>query len=134
MPSYDALRYDPPAPVVQVTLRHSISGTTVADVLLLLDTGADITLLPRAAVERLGVKPQAGLQYELIGFDGNRSTADVVELDMIFLQKVFRGRYLLIDDDRGILGRDVLAGVSVVLNGPGQEWSEQRANPPALQV
>src|SRR5690242_12704383 len=56
MPSYDAVSYDPPAPVAKVTLRHATSGTSVADVFLLLDTGADITLLPRSAVERLGVK------------------------------------------------------------------------------
>jgi hypothetical protein len=47
-----------------------------------------------------------------------------VDLDMVFLQKAFRGRYLLIDEERGILGRDVLASVTPLLNGPGQEWSQ----------
>src|SRR5437870_434267 len=107
MPSYDALRYDPPAPIAQVTLR-AINGATVPDVLLLLDTGADVTLLPRGAVARLGVNLDPGLRYELVGFDGSRTTNQAVDLDMIFLQKAFRGRYLLVDDDRGILGRDVL--------------------------
>src|SRR5712691_6930916 len=69
MPSYDALRYDPPAPIAQVTLRAS-NGATVPDVLLLLDTGADITLLPRDVVIRLGMNPDPSLQYELVGFDG----------------------------------------------------------------
>ena len=55
MPSYDASHFDPPAPVARVTLRNPQSGATVSDVLLLVDTGADITLLPRMAVERLGV-------------------------------------------------------------------------------
>src|SRR6266568_9035447 len=128
MPSYDALRYDPPAPIAQVTLRAA-NGATVPDVLLLLDTGADITLLPRSAVARLGINPDPGLQYELVGFDGNRTTTQAVNLDMIFLQKAFRGRYLLIDDDRGILGRDVLASVTLLLNGPGQEWSEHSVAP-----
>ena len=127
MPNYDASRYDPPAPVAQVTLRDLRSGTLLPNVLLLLDTGADITLLPRAAVERLGVKPVGGKDYELLGFDGSRSTAQAVELDMIFLQKVYRGRYLLIDDDRGVLGRDVLASVALLLHGPRQEWSERDA-------
>jgi hypothetical protein len=43
---------------------------------------------------------------------------------MIFLKKAFRGRYLLIDDDRGVLGRDVLADVALLLDGPEREWSE----------
>jgi hypothetical protein len=69
MPAYDATRYDPPAPIAEVTLRAA-DGTTVPGVLLLLDTGADATLLPRSAVTRLGVTPDPSLQYELIGFDG----------------------------------------------------------------
>lgn len=120
MPSYDALRYDPPAPIALVNLRAG-NGATVSDVLLLLDTGADITLLPRSAIARLGITPDPALTYELVGFDGSRGTTQAVDLDMIFLQKAFRGRYLLIDDDRGILGRDVLAGVTILLNGPGRE-------------
>ena len=123
MPAYDALHYDPPAPIAQVTLRAP-NGATVADVLLLLDTGADATLLPRSAIARLGISPDPALAYELIGFDGSRSSTQAVDLDMIFLQKAFRGRYLLIDEDRGILGRDVLASVTLLLNGPGQEWSQ----------
>ncbi len=126
MPSYDASYYDPPAPVAQVALRGMDGGAVLRDVLLLLDTGADITLLPRFAVERLGVKPLAGKEYELLGFDGSRSTAQAVELEMIFLRKVYRGRYLLIDDDRGVLGRDVMANVVLRLHGPRQEWSEQK--------
>ena len=128
MPSYDAVRYDPIAPIAQVTLRAA-NGATVPDVLLLLDTGADTTLLPRGAVARLGINPDPALQYELIGFDGNRTTTQAVDLDMIFLQKAFRGRYLLIDDDRGILGRDVLASLTLLLNGPAQEWSQQALSP-----
>ncbi len=127
MPKYDAVLYDPPAPVARVSLRAP-DGATVTDVPLLLDTGADATLLPRAAVARLGMTPDPALEYELIGFDGNRTTTQAVDLDMLFLQKAFRGRYLLIDEDRGILGRDVLASVTLLLNGPGQEWS-QHASP-----
>ena len=67
MPSYDATHFDPPAPVARVTLRNPHSGATVADVLLLLDTGADITLLPRTAVEQLGVPLLAGQQLRTDG-------------------------------------------------------------------
>jgi hypothetical protein len=55
MPSYDASGFDPPAPVARMVLRNPHSGGTVSDVPLLLDTGADVTLLPRTAVERLGI-------------------------------------------------------------------------------
>lgn len=123
MPGYDALHYDPPAPVAQVILRAA-NGATVRDVNLLLDTGADTTLIPRDAINRLGITPDPALAYELVGFDGSRSTTPAVDLDMIFLQRVFRGRYLLIDSDHGILGRDVLAGLILRFDGPGQDWSQ----------
>jgi predicted aspartyl protease len=125
MPSYDASHFNPPAPVAPVTLRNPHSRATVSDVLLLVDTGADITLLPRTAVEPLGVPLLAGQQYELMGFDGSKSFAPVVMLDVLFLQRAFRGRYLLIEEERGILGRDILNHVIVLLDGPRQQWSEQ---------
>jgi predicted aspartyl protease len=131
MPAYDATRHDPPAPVAEVQLRPSSGGDAViSGVPLLIDTGADVTLLPRSAVERLGVEPKPGEQYELIGFDGTRSKADSVELDMIFLNKAFRGRYLLVNQDRGVLGRDVLASVTLLFDGPQQQWSEFKLAPP----
>jgi predicted aspartyl protease len=76
MPNYDAAHYDPPAPVAQVTLREMTNGTLLANVTLLLDTGADITLLPRGAVERLGVKPLGGVDYELVTISKASADAD----------------------------------------------------------
>jgi hypothetical protein len=129
MPSYDTSHYDPPAPVAQVSLRAA-NGTTVSDVPMLIDTGADATLLPRGAIARLGITPDPALQYELVGFDGTRSTTQAVDVDMLFLQKAFRGRYLIVDTDHGVLGRDVLASLVLLFNGPGQEWSQQQPGTP----
>jgi predicted aspartyl protease len=80
MPSYDASHFEPPAPVARVTLRNPHSGVLIPDVLLLVDTGADVTLLPRLAVEGLGVPLLANQSYELMGFDGSKSFAPVVML------------------------------------------------------
>ena len=125
MPDYDASHFDPPAPVARVTLRNPNTGATISEALLLLDTGADVTLLPRTAVERIGVPPLTDQRYELVGFDGNTSFAPVVMLDMLFLRRAFRGRYLLIDQELGILGRDILNHVTVLLDGPQEQWSER---------
>lgn len=129
MPSYDALHYDPPAPVAEVVLRDTISGALVQSVFLLLDTGADATLLPRHAVEQLGVQPLANATYEIVGIDGSKSNAQAVELDMIFLNKAYRGRYLLTDAEHGVLGRDVLLSVVLLLDGPKLDWSQVPAKP-----
>jgi len=124
MPSYDTSRYDPPAPIAQVTLRDQKSGALLPNISLLIDTGADVTLLPFSAAQRLGIQPIANLEYELLSFDDAKSTAQAVELDMVFLGRTFRGRYLLINTDQGILGRDILSAVALRLDGPRQQWSE----------
>ena len=100
MPSYEASQFDPPAPIARVVLRNPESGAAVDNELLLLDTGADVTLLSRTAVERLGVPLLTDQRYELMGFDGSKSFASVVVLDLIFLKRVFHGRYLLVDEER----------------------------------
>jgi hypothetical protein len=123
MPAYDGWQYDPPAAVAEVVLRDGASGASVAAVLLLIDSGADVTLLPRHAVQSLGLKTSDHPEYELVSFDGSRSNYRAVDLDMVFQSRVFRGRYLIIDGDRGILGRDVLASIAILLDGPRQEWS-----------
>jgi predicted aspartyl protease len=125
MPSYEASDVDPPAPVARVVLRHPHSGATLSDVSVLLDTGADVTLLPRTVVEQLGVPLLPDQRYELMGFDGSKSFASVVMLDLLFLRRAFRGRYLLIEAEHGILGRDILNHVALLLDGPRQQWSEQ---------
>jgi len=123
MPRYDASRYNPPAPVAFVSLQRS-GGQPLHDVPLLIDTGADVTLIPRWAVARVGGTPEASMKYEVFGFDGNRSLAEAVDLEMIFLNKIFRGRYLLTEEEHGILGRDILMILRLLFDGPAQEWSE----------
>ncbi len=124
MPSYDASHFNPPAPVARATLRNPSTGVTISDVVLLVDSGADVTLLPRQAVEGLGIPLITGQGYELTGFDGSKSFAPAATLDMIFLKRIFRGQYLLIEEERGILGRDILTHIALLLDGPRQQWQE----------
>ena len=125
MPDYEASLFDPPAPVVRVVLRKPDAGAAVSDVMLLLDTGADVTLLPHASIQALGVSPLADLRYELAGFDGSKSFASAVLIDMVFLNRIFRGQYLVTEDQCGILGRDILNHLTLLLDGPRRQWSEQ---------
>jgi hypothetical protein len=59
-----------------------------------------------------------------MGFDGNRSFAPVVWMELLFLNRTFKGRFLLIDQEWGIIGHDILNHVSIVLDGPQLLWSE----------
>ncbi|MBA3947228.1 MAG: hypothetical protein H0X37_22050 [Herpetosiphonaceae bacterium] len=93
--------------------------------MLLIDSGADVTLLPRTAVDQLGVVIMDD-QYEIMGFDARITLAAVARVDLLFLRRTFKGSYLLIDQDHGILGRDILNLLALVLDGPGQTWYDQR--------
>jgi hypothetical protein len=124
MPAYDATRFEPPAPLARVILRNPDTSTVWPDVPMLLDSGADVTLIPQTAVEMLGVVTVPDRHYELVGFGGITSFASVVRLELIFCRRTFRGQFLLIDQAWGILGRNVLNAVSLLLDGPRLVWDE----------
>src|SRR4030095_1078801 len=97
MPKYDAENFDPPAPVAYVSLRDPATGVSLSDVPMLIDTGADVTLLPRRSVKQLGTKPAVDIAYEKQGFDGESKLANMVEFEFRFLGKKFTGQFLLMD-------------------------------------
>jgi len=126
MTAYNSTDFDPPAPVAYITLRNEITGIEWSDVPMQLDTGADITLVPQEAVNRLNLTIVPNTHYELAGFDGHTTVAPMIRLELIFCQRTFRGQFLLIDQDRGILGRNVLNAVPLLFDGPRLQWSEYR--------
>ena len=126
MPAYDKTQFEPPAPVAIVTIRNLDRSASQSDVPMLLDSGADVTLIPRAAADALGDIVTPDRQYELTGFDGSVSFAPVIRLELLFYHRVFRGQFLLIDQAWGILGRNVLNAVPILLDGPRLVWDIHR--------
>jgi hypothetical protein len=62
----------------------------------------------------------------LVAFDGSISFAPVVLVELVFCRLTFRGQFLLIDQDSGILGRNVLNAAAILLDGPRLVWDEYR--------
>jgi hypothetical protein len=123
MPDYDSTRFSPPAPVARVTLRNPDSGDIKTGVMMLLDTGADVTLLPRVVADELGLSYSTE-SYELTGFDDRASMARAVRAEMVFSGLTFRGQFLLAEQDWGIIGRNILNVVSLTYNGPKLLWEK----------
>jgi hypothetical protein len=124
MPTYDATQFEPPAPLARVILRAPDTGAVWSNVPMLLDSGADVTLIPQTAVDMLGVAVVPDRRYELVGFGGSTSFASVVRLELIFCYRTFRGQFLLTDQTWGILGRNVLNAVPLLFDGPNLVWDE----------
>ncbi len=121
MPRYDATGFHPPAPVVRARVRGP-SGAVRSGVPLLIDTGADVSLVPAAVATavRAAVRPStAPIRF----LAGREVLLDQADLAVEFLRYRFRGAFLLIDSSYGIVGRNVLNALSLSLDGPRLEWS-----------
>lgn len=123
MPEYDATHFSSPAPIARVSLVDPKTGQTLEDVPMLLDTGADVTLVPAETLRTLGIEALPEV-YALEGFNGTPVTVASVYLCLRFLDRTFRGRFLVINHSIGILGRNVLNHVVLLLDGPGRDWRE----------
>lgn len=116
MIEYDR-HFDPPAPVVQVTVRHIVQRHRRTTASALLDTGSDVTAIPAALVQRLQLIPFSRLQLEDVS--GETRTVltyalhlTIGELTLPRLEVIQTGL------DQVIVGRDVLNHLYVLLSGP----------------
>jgi len=94
---------------------------------MLIDSGADISLLPMSVAVSLQTE-RTGAKYELVAFDGTKSQADAVFAELVLLKRAFKGQFLLIDQQVGVLGRDILNHICIVLDGPRLQWHEQTSD------
>ncbi len=124
MPDYDSQQFTPPAPLASVILRTRDRAKSVSDVTMLIDSGADVTLLPKTCTDQLALRSEPEGAFVLRGFGGGTSLAKTVDAELLFLGRVFRGRFLVIDQEFGILGRNVLNHVSLLLDGPRLNWRD----------
>lgn len=126
MPQYEATQFQPPAPTAYVSLRNPSSGVVLPNIMMLLDTGSDVTLVPTDIARQLQVNISEDNQFKIAGYDGSIGVAPVVQLELVFCRRIFRGQFLLIDQQYGILGRNVLNAVPLVFDGPKLAWDERK--------
>lgn len=124
MTNYDE-SFDPAAPIAKIVLRNIETGKRVKDIFVLLDTGADISLLPLSAINQLQIEP-SDESVNLVGFDESVSVSELYRLQIIFLGIRFTGEYYCAMDDKiGILGRDILNEFSIIFDGKNLVWKKQ---------
>jgi predicted aspartyl protease len=112
--AYDT-NVDPPAPVAPVRVSRPLGEEAVL-LSMLVDTGADCTLVPVSLVRQLRLP-----QIDVIGLTGiggakRRSTVHAAAIEVGELSLVVR---VVAFTDEAILGRDVLNEAVATLDGPG---------------
>lgn len=124
MSSYDDAHHSPPAPFALVGLRRKDSDAQIENLPMLIDSGADSTILPGNSARDLGLVVEDGRGVEVEGFDGGRKVLPVVQAVVVFDGKRFNGEYLVDETiPIGVLGRNILNQLVVELNGPELRWT-----------
>ena len=85
MPAYNAFDFDPPAPVALVTFVHPDTGQRMDNVPMLLDTGADASIVPQVVVTALGMSERTKA-YEVTFLEGDTATLHSTHLQMKWLR------------------------------------------------
>ena len=87
-----------------------------------IDTGADTSLIPAHVVSELGLPPSPSGAIDLVGFDERPATYPVVLAKVRFEGVGLSAPFAVIPARVGILGRNLLNRVPVLLDGPQLRW------------
>ena len=121
MPGDEGGVFEPPAPVVRVVVRGP-NGLVYNDAPFLIDTGADVSLVPQEVVNAVKATTTASsAPIQLLA--GYQLPCVQADLSIEFLRYRFRGLFLVAESDFGVLGRNILNMLVVNLDGPGLFWA-----------
>ena len=114
--------FDPPAPVIEVSISAPLSKVSTSSTALV-DSGADITVIPERIIAQLKLQrvdstPVSGFGKRVIQTTVYSAT---LEIEGISESKIYR--ILGWSEDYALIGRDLLNQFIAVLNGLSQELS-----------
>lgn len=118
---YDNRHYNPPAPVLPITVRTPGDSIKHVTTDALVDTGADMTCLPRAIIDALSAERASTCEV----FGINR--VSIGPADTHFLEFEIEATKKLVEviavGDETILGRNLINEFTLQLHGRTQELS-----------
>ena len=116
---YYSNRYHPPAPILEIVIRDDDNHESVPYEVLV-DSGADATVIPKSWLKGLNVTPTRSGNMTIHW--GDRRPATLYGVDIRIGTIVLPAIEVVADPKSkgGILGRDALNQLRVVLNG----WAE----------
>ena len=110
----------PPIPTLELRLRRPDDGELTESLAGLIDTGADITLVPQTLLEQIGASELD--EVRLRSHWGEYTTVITYLVDLTFSIGTLPGIEVVGDayGDRVLLGRNVLNKLILLIDGPRQ--------------
>lgn len=131
--------YNPPAPTSEIIVSSSLlrqlgEGDKIEiQISVILDTGADISFIPKKVIKSLETKIGKTLPYSMIeveDYNGEKFKHKTYELKILPEKCEFGDEkkvvFLESNGTEGILGRDVLNQHAICLDGPRGHWTCER--------
>ncbi len=112
--------FDPPAPVIELSISIPLSNASTSSVALV-DSGADITVIPERIISRLKLRRVDSMLASGFGKDIIEAPAysAILSIEGILKPKIYR--ILSWNNDYALIGRDLLNKLIAVLNGPSEK-------------
>ncbi len=118
---YDNNHYNPPAPVLPITVHIPGDSAKQVNTVALVDTGADITCFPRALINALGAEYASS--YDVFAINGlsiGSKDSYFLEFEIATTKKIVE---VIALGDEPILGRNLINEFTLQLHGLTQELS-----------
>jgi len=122
---YDSEEFEPAIPVAEVSLLFHGTAEVATRVLAIVDSGADVTLLPIESLQ--AARARYYRSWQLRGVTGHSISVDMYAVTVQLGPHIIHGIKAVAGDrtNEAILGRDVLNQLDLRLIGPAQElWVE----------
>ena len=81
----------------------------------------DCPLSADAPVDALALAP-GDRAYEVMAYDNTVRECHSVHAEVVFMRGRFKGAFVVLDQEIGVLGRNILNHFVVTLDGPRLEW------------